>query len=360
VALNKVTLTGTYQDGTGAPLAGYLKFVPNTQLTDATDSEIVRQSPITATLSTEGAFSVELYATDNSDLLPSGWVWNCTEYITGIAPAAYSFSLAYATASTQDISTLETITDAPETSTYVPTANIGQPSGVAGLNSSGHVPVTQGGTGAGTASAAFNALSPNTTLGDITYGSGANASARLAGNTTAQVKVFTQTGNGTVSAAPAWGVVSGQYLCTPTQYAPGAQASLTTTSATFAAVSSANVNTGSFAAPPSGSVVVTAAFSAQVSAADAVAFGLAAHGTVTPMVGKTPAFSLPATGVNLPQSLEFIVTGLTAGTSYNLDLMFAIASAGTLTVNAIGQSGTSPGFGSTSQGLPVAMTVQAI
>lgn len=68
----------------------------------------------------------------------------------------------------------------------------------------GTLPVANGGTGQTTASAAFNALSPNTTLGDITYGSGTNTSARLAGDITGTKKYLTQTGTGSVSAAPVW------------------------------------------------------------------------------------------------------------------------------------------------------------
>ena len=52
--------------------------------------------------------------------------------------------------------------------------------------------------------ASFNALSPMTTLGDVTYESGANTASRLAGNTTTTKKYLSQTGTGTVSAAPSW------------------------------------------------------------------------------------------------------------------------------------------------------------
>jgi hypothetical protein len=62
----------------------------------------------------------------------------------------------------------------------------------------------KGGTGATTAAAAFNALSPMTTLGDIEYESGGNTASRLAGNTSTTKKYLSQTGNGTVSAIPAW------------------------------------------------------------------------------------------------------------------------------------------------------------
>lgn len=68
--------------------------------------------------------------------------------------------------------------------------------------------VPEGGTGQTTAAAAFNALSPLTTLGDLVYASAANTASRLAGNTTATKQFLSQTGTGTVSAAPAWSAVS--------------------------------------------------------------------------------------------------------------------------------------------------------
>lgn len=47
-------------------------------------------------------------------------------------------------------------------------------------------------------------INPLTTLGDIVHGGASGASTRLAGNTTTGRYFLTQTGNGTVSAAPAW------------------------------------------------------------------------------------------------------------------------------------------------------------
>lgn len=63
---------------------------------------------------------------------------------------------------------------------------------------SGSLPATNGGTG-------LNAY----TLGDTIYSSAANTLLALAGNTTTTKKFLTQTGTGSVSAAPAWGTISG-------------------------------------------------------------------------------------------------------------------------------------------------------
>jgi hypothetical protein len=70
------------------------------------------------------------------------------------------------------------------------------------------VAIANGGTGQTTASAAFNALSPLTTLGDLVYENATPAAARLAGNTSATKNFLTQTGTGSASAAPAWGTIA--------------------------------------------------------------------------------------------------------------------------------------------------------
>jgi hypothetical protein len=154
-------------------------------------------------------------------------------------------------------------------------------------------------------------------------------------------------------------VVSGQYLCPPVQYAPNGVASLSVTGTTFAAFSSANVNTGAFTAPASGSALVTASFVAFL-ATPSTEFnvGLAAHGTITPMVGFVIAFQDTVASVGRLYTPQFLVTGLTPGTSYNLDLMGACGAAGdVVTISANGQSSTtSRNFNSG----PVLMTVQAV
>lgn len=69
------------------------------------------------------------------------------------------------------------------------------------------IAIANGGTGQTSQTSAFNALSPMTTLGDTIYGGVAGAGTRLAGNITAVKQFLTQTGTGTVSAAPSWGVL---------------------------------------------------------------------------------------------------------------------------------------------------------
>ena len=89
-------------------------------------------------------------------------------------------------------------------------------------NVTGTVAIANGGTGQTSAAAAYNALSPMTTLGDIEYESGANTASRLAGNTSATKNFLTQTGNGSVSAAPAWGTIAAGDLPAATTSTQGA------------------------------------------------------------------------------------------------------------------------------------------
>jgi hypothetical protein len=67
--------------------------------------------------------------------------------------------------------------------------------------------IASGGTGQTSKTAAFDALAPTTTLGDIIYYSASN-NVRLAGNTTATKNFLSQTGTGSASAAPAWAAIT--------------------------------------------------------------------------------------------------------------------------------------------------------
>ncbi len=88
----------------------------------------------------------------------------------------------------------------------VPTLNQSTTGTAAGLSAT--LAIGSGGTGQTTAAAAYNALSPMTTLGDLEYESGANTAARLPGTTSATKNFLTQTGTGSASAAPAWGTIA--------------------------------------------------------------------------------------------------------------------------------------------------------
>lgn len=95
----------------------------------------------------------------------------------------------------------------------VPTLNQNTSGTAAGLSAT--LAIGSGGTGQTTKAPAFDALSPMTTLGDVTYGGTSGTGTRLAGNTTTTKKFLRQTGNGSVSAAPAWDTLVGSDLPNP-------------------------------------------------------------------------------------------------------------------------------------------------
>ncbi len=70
------------------------------------------------------------------------------------------------------------------------------------------ITIANGGTGQTTAAAAFNALNPMTTLGDVMYDSGGTTASRLAGNTATTKMYLSQTGTGSASAAPVWAQIA--------------------------------------------------------------------------------------------------------------------------------------------------------
>ena len=102
-------------------------------------------------------------------------------------------------------------------------------SGGAGAPTWGTLGLSYGGTGQTTKSAAFDALSPMTTLGDLIYGGASGSNSRLVGNTTATKNFLVQTGNGTVSGAPIWGTILAGDVPTLNQNTTGTAGGLTGT-----------------------------------------------------------------------------------------------------------------------------------
>ena len=144
----------------------------------------------------------------------------------------------------------------------------------------------------------------------------------------------------------------------PVIVALGTAANYTTTSAAYSAVSSGTVCTGALTAPLSGAVIITASLSLKTSSAVNFGIALATSGTVGPIIGNTVQGNLVNSTQQQPVTMVFPVTGLTGGASYNFDVLFAIGSAATLTVTALGQTSTTLTGGNVSS--PVVVTVQAV
>jgi hypothetical protein len=118
------------------------------------------------------------------------------------------------------------------------------------------------------------------------------------------------------------------------------------------------ISTGSFTAPASGSVVVTVNLVGYLTAAAAGLLGLAAHGTVTPMIGNEFNFTDSAATQYRILNPVFVVTGLTPGNSYNFDLLGAATGNDFCFIAAQAATSTTPTIGN--HGGPVTMLVQAV
>lgn len=144
------------------------------------------------------------------------------------------------------------------------------------------------------------------------------------------------------------------------QYAPAAQAALTAATTSFTAFDTVNLQTGPFVVPQSGRVLVTVSLTATISGAFGFAFGLAAHGTVTPLVSPAWAFADSSATIARPFVLPFVCAGLVPQTAANFDLVGAAASTATLTVLAIGQTAATPNVAANGRGGPVTFIVQPL
>jgi hypothetical protein len=145
------------------------------------------------------------------------------------------------------------------------------------------------------------------------------------------------------------------FLCAPHVYAPVGQTTKSVSTTTMAAFDSTNVQTGNFIAPPSGIVMVSLRCALGSVLGIFAAFGLAAHGTVTPMVCNSHLFQV-WTGDIMPLAIDFYVSGLTPGSTYNFDLLGCV-SASSAAIYAFGESSTTPTLAAGGLGAPVVLTV---
>jgi len=81
--LSTITVTGTYIDIAGNPIAGQVKFTPRAVIKNTTLNVILINSTITATLDANGAFSQALIVTDDTDAAPIGFSYYVEEAFIG-------------------------------------------------------------------------------------------------------------------------------------------------------------------------------------------------------------------------------------------------------------------------------------
>jgi hypothetical protein len=102
----KVTVTGKYIDLDGNPLTGTVSFVPANvpALVDAGLLTVIFPKTLQATLDSNGAFSIQLPATNDPDIAPTGFTYTVNETF-GNYYRTYSISVPYDSAPL-DISTI--------------------------------------------------------------------------------------------------------------------------------------------------------------------------------------------------------------------------------------------------------------
>ena len=133
--LTTVEVTGRYVDHNGSPVRGSVTFDTDYYVLDAGESVVVIEAPITVNLDATGSFAVDLIATDDTDMTPTGWTWNLAPNFTGAFPL--SFALPASLAPTTDITVLSPALPNPDpVYSYVLVSAINAPNGVAGLTAS--------------------------------------------------------------------------------------------------------------------------------------------------------------------------------------------------------------------------------
>lgn len=142
--LTTVEVTGRYIDASGAAVRGSVTFTLDTPLLNAGASTYIIETEYTVALDATGSFAVDLPATNDVDVTPTGWTWTLTPNFDGADPITFALPTNLTSV---DITTLSPALPNPsQTYSYVLVSAVGAPSGVASLNGSGTLPAAQIGT----------------------------------------------------------------------------------------------------------------------------------------------------------------------------------------------------------------------
>ena len=198
----------------------------------------------------------------------------------------------------------------------------------------GTLGIGNGGTGATTQAAAFNALSPLTTVGDLLYGAASGAGTRLAGNITTTKQFLTGTGTGAAANAPTWAAIAAADL-------PVHSAALITSGT----LGVANGGTGLTANPANGQIAIgngTNYSLATLTAGSGISI-TNGSGSVNIASTVTPSNYVAVAGSTMTGVLNLPANGLLAGTN-QLVLSGGNVGIGTTSPAALLSAGTSSQF----------------
>jgi hypothetical protein len=141
-SLNLVTVTGDFRSWpNGTPSTGKALFTCKQALNGPTDDVIIPPFEAEA-LFTAGVFSIALPPTNDPEWGPSGWAYEVTILINGRVAVRGSLVLPYDGGSVALADVLSSAPAVPGVS-YVLLSSRGAPGGVASLDVSGYVPLTQ-------------------------------------------------------------------------------------------------------------------------------------------------------------------------------------------------------------------------
>ena len=115
--INVVTITGTYIGGDAVAESGFVTFLPSVDtIRDPASDQVVKLAPQRAVLDVAGHFTIDVIASDDPDIVPTGWYYTVTERVTRHDQRSWFIRVPYTLVSI-DLADIPEVTD-PSGPTY--------------------------------------------------------------------------------------------------------------------------------------------------------------------------------------------------------------------------------------------------